>query len=182
MAFKDLTIPKKSGLSNLHLSNLHPPQRNSYLLRNKRPRISPANNNLSNNRTADVRELRLCNQKHRLDAPAYDVIELRDGFFVIEVGRVAQAAQQEAGTDALAVVGREVFKAVHTHTRFFFKDLTQPFHALFVGEQVFFGAVDAYRHDDLVKQRQGSFHQVHMTNGDWVEGTGKDCEFFVHGT
>ncbi len=127
-----------------------------------------------------MRELWLGDEEHCLDAAAHNVVKLRDRFFVVEIRRVAQAAQQESRADALAVMRGKVFESIHPHTGLIFKDLTQPFHTLFVREQVLFGTVDTHCHDDLIEEGQGPSHQVHMADGDRVERTGKDCEFFVH--
>lgn len=148
-----------------------------YLLRNKRARVRPTHDDFADDSAADVRKFGLRNQENRLDAVADDVIELGNGFFVVEIGGIAEAAQEVARADAFAVIGGEVFKIVNFHAGVFGENLAQPFEALVEREKVFFDGIDADGDDDFVEQRQGTFHQINVAEGDGVKRAGKDCDF-----
>ena len=105
------------------------------------------------------------------------MVELGNRFFVIEIGGIAEAAQEVAGTDAFAVVGSQVFKLIYLDGGIPRKHLTQPFEALVERKEIFFGRIDPDSDDDFVEQRQSPFHQINMTDGDRVKRAWKDGDF-----
>ena len=92
----------------------------------ERTGVGPSNNDFADDGAADMRKFGLRNKKNRLYAVSYNVVELRNGFFVIKIGGIAQSAQQEARTNAVAVMRGEVFEVVHFYLWVFFEYFPQP--------------------------------------------------------
>lgn len=147
--------------------------------RNKGCGVGASDDNFPYDGAADVRKLRLGNQKHGFDPVADDMVELGNGFFIIEIGGIAQAAQEVAGADTLTVMRRQVLKGIDADLRVFGKNLPQPFHALFQREQVFFGGIDTHCDNNFVEEGQGAPYQIHMADSDGVKRTGEYRDFHI---
>jgi hypothetical protein len=151
-----------------------------HFLWQERACVAAAANDFTDNGGTDVREIGTADEEQGVHAVPHDVVELRNGFFVVEIGSVAQAADEKFGADVHTIVSGEVFKIVNPHFRLVFENLAQPFHALFEAEQVFFLGIDPDSHYDLIEQGQCAAHDFYMAGGDGVERPGKDSDFFHH--
>src|SRR5690242_6088387 len=110
-----------------------------------------------------MRKFRSTDQEKRFDLVTDDVIELENGFFIIEIGRIAQAPDQEPGTYLFTVMGSQSFKNIHPDARFAFEYLFDPLPSLLDGKQGLLLRIDPDGNGDFIKQGERPPDQVHMT-------------------
>ena len=113
--------------------------------------IAAALDDLPDDGRTDMGVARLCDQEDRLDAAAHNVIELGDGFFVVEIGGVPQATQQVGSTDLLAIMRRQALESVDPYPGFVSKNRAQPMQALFEGKQIVLLGIFSDGDDDLIE-------------------------------
>lgn len=124
-----------------------------------------------------MRELRLADEENRFDVGEF-VIELADGFFVIKIGGISEAAQKVFCPDSLAKMDGQFFKMRHFDRRAIGKNLPKPVKSLFERKQRFFLRIDPDGDHDFFKKRQRPFDQIDMADGNRVERTRENSNFF----
>ena len=106
------------------------------------------------------------------------MVELRDGFFIIKIRCVAQAAQQVLRTDVPRIVGCEPLKLIHAHLGLICKYLPDPGQALLQREECALLCIGADGYNHLIKQRKCPHHQIDMPLGDGIKRSGEYAYFF----
>ena len=105
-----------------------------------------------------------------LDLRGQAAVGVRNGFLVVEVHHVADAAddmpdaQLAADLDGQAVIGHDAHAVGHVGG-----GLPDDIHFLFVREEAAFVLVDTDGDNDLIEHRQGTAENVEVPRGEWIE-------------
>ena len=94
--------------------------------------------------------------------------------FIVEIGHAADAADQDGGAAVAGIVDQQAGKALDPDVRQLPAHLLGQRDALVQLEQRPFARAQGHGNHHLVKQTGGAGHQIVMSQGQRVEGSGKE--------
>lgn len=123
---------------------------------------------VAHNGAVDARMLGCGEQKEGVDARHLSVA-LRNGTFELKVGRCAEPSQDVGAVHLPRKVHSETIVGCHRDSGLISKDRVDKLNALLAREEAMLVGIEAYGHNYLVEQIQGSQHNVLVTHGEGVE-------------
>src|SRR5690606_15517321 len=122
---------------------------------------------------ADIGGARGGQQKDGLDLGKLSV-GMGNGLFKFKVRGVAESPEDEIGPDLPTVIDGHSLIGPHLDLGLPFKGPFDKLDALLQGEHVFFVGIDPNGDHQFVKKGKSPFYDIVMSQGKWIEGTGKE--------